>query len=489
MEVDKLIDYFRLHQDHPRQVHLLAGDEDTAKLVRLMMTECADVDIKVYCCDSKVAESMKEEQDSKAAYPGNKLEIKDFGAINEMSGEIGVLMFDEQIETETIMALANRKPRALVGLMKGTNVSYLHLWEKYKEFCDSVYLRYYYINGKVEVFNWDKGDDDVELSIIFPVYKVEKYLDQCISTVTAWKAPYVEFLFVNDGSPDNSREIILKYAEQDPRIKLIDKENGGCASARQKGLECARGRYVGFVDPDDFVAPDMFRQLLGRAMLGSYEVCYCGYNEYYDSNKRTKQIPDTLGGAYGWGTCNKDEIQKLLMYLRVAIWRGIYRRDMLTRSKISFCTELRRFDDLPFMIEVFAQAKSVVAIQQYLYYYRLDRPGQDVSCTDERLYVHFPIFAHVDEVFDRIDDQKLRDYLQCRKIMTHSYALQKLEEKYVDEYARRAREDFKKDAGMMRTLLCLKRWFGGTGTRAYLSVMFGQAKAYKRKLMKKQKKG
>ena len=65
------------------------------------------------------------------------------------------------------------------------------------------------------------------------MYNVEKYLDQCIESVTAWKAPYVEFLFVNDGSPDHSREVVLKWAKQDTRIKLLDKPNGGCASDRQ----------------------------------------------------------------------------------------------------------------------------------------------------------------------------------------------------------------------------------------------------------------
>lgn len=71
-------------------------------------------------------------------------------------------------------------------------------------------------------------------------------LNQCIESVTAWKAPYVEFLFVNDGSPDNSREVVLKWAKEDPRIKLLDKPNGGCASARQYGLESCKGKVYWF---------------------------------------------------------------------------------------------------------------------------------------------------------------------------------------------------------------------------------------------------
>ena len=124
-----------------------------------------------------------------------------------------------------------------------------------------------------QILEWIKNkNSDIELSVIFPMYNVAAYLDQCISSVTAWKAPYIEFLFVNDGSPDNSREIVLKWAEKDSRIKLLDKPNGGCASARQFGLERAQGSYIGFIDPDDFIDESMFRKLLRSAMTGSYDI-------------------------------------------------------------------------------------------------------------------------------------------------------------------------------------------------------------------------
>ena len=157
---------------------------------------------------------------------------------------------------------------------------------------------------------------------------------------------------------------------------------------------------------------------------------------------------------------------------------------MLDRAGIAFQTQLRRFDDLPFKVEVCAQARSVVALKQHLYYYRLDRPGQDVSCTDERLYVHFDIFRHLDQVANRLDERKFRDYLQVCKVQTHAYAMQKIQEKYVDAYARQAKKDFSGGPGVARTLLCLRKWIGGAGTGAYLSVMFGRARAYKRKMTK-----
>ena len=92
--------------------------------------------------------------------------------------------------------------------------------------------------------------------------------DQCIESVTAWKAPYVEFLFVNDGSPDNSREVVLKWAKEDPRIKLWINPMED-ASARQYGFDHAKGKYIGFIDPDDYIDESMYRKLCVQPVTGS----------------------------------------------------------------------------------------------------------------------------------------------------------------------------------------------------------------------------
>jgi len=484
MDIVRLIEYFRIHQDHPRDIHVLASDPRTVELLDKMRSQCPGSEISVYCPNPSDMEEAFREIPSRYAdvrisfFPAEEVHTRE---------QMGMLLFDERTDHNLLLKLASKSPTALVGLMRGTNTSYLHIWEAFRESCLHMYLRYRLHNDKLEILDWTRSKSGIELSVIFPVYNVGKYLEQCIESISAWKAPYVEYLFVNDGSPDNSRDIILLHSAKDPRIKLIDKPNGGCASARQKGLDQAKGRYIGFIDPDDYIDPDMFRQLLSRALLGNYETCYCGYNEYYESTGTSCRAVDALDGPYGWGTFDANHIHQLILYQRVAIWRGIYSRELLDRAKISFCTELRRFDDLPFKVEVCAQARSAVAIPQYLYYYRLNRPGQDVSCNDERLYVHFDIFRHLDEVFDRLDNRKLRDYLQMCKIQTHAYALSKIDVKFADEYCRRAKVDLSRNCGMLRTLLGLKRWLGGSGKGAYLAIMFGRGRAYKKHLEKKAK--
>ncbi|KAF3371822.1 glycosyl transferase family 2, partial [Enterococcus faecium] len=91
-----------------------------------------------------------------------------------------------------------------------------------------------------------------EISIIVPVYKVEKYLRKCVDSILAQTFTDFEVILVDDGSPDNSGKICDEYAEKDNRVRVIHKENGGLSSARNAGIDVARGKYLGFVDSDDY---------------------------------------------------------------------------------------------------------------------------------------------------------------------------------------------------------------------------------------------
>ena len=121
-----------------------------------------------------------------------------------------------------------------------------------------------------------------------------------------------------------------------------------------------------------------------------------------------------------------------------------------------------------------------MALNQHLYYYRIGRPGQDVSCTDDRLYVHFDIFEHLDAIMDEMDEQRVKDYLQVRKLHTHVFAMSKLENKYLKEYAVRARKDLKRNAGMLRTLISIWRWSNRAEIKDYLRIMTGRTRAYRK---------
>lgn len=114
------------------------------------------------------------------------------------------------------------------------------------------------------------------ISIIIPVYKTEQYLKRCVESVLAQTYQDLEIILVNDGSPDNSLKICYEYAEMDRRIKVVNKENGGVASARNAGIDLAAGEYIGFVDSDDYIEPDMFELLVGLINEYKADISICG---------------------------------------------------------------------------------------------------------------------------------------------------------------------------------------------------------------------
>jgi len=118
------------------------------------------------------------------------------------------------------------------------------------------------------------------ISIIVPIYKVEKYLRICIDSLINQTYKDIEIILVDDGSPDNCGKICDDYASKDLRVKVIHQPNAGVSAARNAGLSVARGEYIGFCDPDDFVAPDMFQTLFDAIKKHGADLGACGYNYY-----------------------------------------------------------------------------------------------------------------------------------------------------------------------------------------------------------------
>ena len=133
-----------------------------------------------------------------------------------------------------------------------------------------------------------------KLSIIVPVYNVEKYIRKCIDFILGKTFKDFELILVDDGSPDNCGEICESYARNDNRIRVIHRANGGLSAARNTGLSYATGKYIGFVDSDDYVSPVMYEKLINSIEKHNADICKCGYNEFDDLGIRRKLVyPDT----------------------------------------------------------------------------------------------------------------------------------------------------------------------------------------------------
>lgn len=127
--------------------------------------------------------------------------------------------------------------------------------------------------------------EKVKISVIVPVYNLEKELPRCLESILAQTHRNIELIAVDDGSTDGSRRVLAEYAARDSRVKPIFKENGGVTSARLRGVAEAKGAWIGFVDGDDEIEPDMYERLLANAGKYSADISHCGYRMVFDDGR------------------------------------------------------------------------------------------------------------------------------------------------------------------------------------------------------------
>lgn len=288
------------------------------------------------------------------------------------------------------------------------------------------------------------GESVPILSVIIPVYNVESYLRQSLDSLLAQTRPDIEFVVINDGSPDRSGEIIREYAARDSRFRYIEQENRGFAGSRNRGLDEARGKYIGFVDSDDWIEPDMYDKLLNLAestgadiAQGSYFHCYVkeGIVIPHDNSPYVSLLAASGGklrGAEG------------ILFDDGTIWNRIYRKKMLEENQIRFNPEMIFGEDVFFYWCAVCSAEKIAAIPDPLYHYRRLRPGSQTNSPDRRI---FSYFISVDR-FEKFATERGLDYLQPwinhLKISFLCFGYGRISQEYRGEYFDRFREYLQK---------------------------------------------
>ena len=204
-----------------------------------------------------------------------------------------------------------------------------------------------------------------EISIIVPVYKVEKYLDRCVEAILEQTYTDFELILVDDGSPDNCPIICDSWANKDSRIKVIHKENGGAGQARNVGFCNASGAYIGFVDADDWLTKDMYEYLHTLIVKENADVAMCNFT------RNSKELEsDTLNEEIK--ILDSKGIQEFFYRINgepsnYAIWNRLYKKEVL--AGIQFL-EGKITEDVMFIYEVAKKAKKMVVSnkKKYLYY-------------------------------------------------------------------------------------------------------------------------
>lgn len=216
------------------------------------------------------------------------------------------------------------------------------------------------------------------ISIIVPIYNVSKYLDRCMESLLKQTYTNIEIIMVDDGSPDDCGSKCDDYASRDRRIKVIHKQNAGLGMARNSGLDIANGKYVAFIDSDDYVNIEMIEKLYHRLQHTKADTCFC---RYYNVTAEKKNI--LAPEIYQKNNYQQDEVKEILLgmigslpekpgdvEIGMSVWKGLYSLDVINKSKIRFQSERKYIsEDIIFHIEYLQKAQKVVIEETPNYYY------------------------------------------------------------------------------------------------------------------------
>lgn len=198
------------------------------------------------------------------------------------------------------------------------------------------------------------------VSVIVPVYKVEPFLERCLESIVNQTYRHLEIILVDDGSPDACGTICDRYALKDSRIRVIHKKNGGLSSARNAGLDIVTGDYISFVDSDDYIATDMYENLVKEVSDESPDIVIFDYF-----------IVDSAGIRAEKSKLDKnirlEEMQEMILLDQYPsyVWNKFFRATLFGNVRMS----LRRFEDLMVMPEIFLKARKIAYLPKPFYYY------------------------------------------------------------------------------------------------------------------------
>lgn len=240
------------------------------------------------------------------------------------------------------------------------------------------------------------------ISIIVPIYNASQYLSECIESIQRQTYQNLEIILINDGSTDDSLEICSKYQRQDCRIKLIDQNNGGSVAARKSGLRAALGAYIGFVDADDSIEPDMFQTLYQK--LKDFDVDFVHSGMITNGQKRC----DYEEKIIDFSTQNRTEYFSRKVFetqeIFYALWSKLFKAELIKKAFLSLPDEQCYGEDLLCMCNYLSQCRSFYLLKDAFYHYRVHESSLshlnwlDFCIEESRLYSH---------VLKRLEENKM----------------------------------------------------------------------------------
>ena len=246
------------------------------------------------------------------------------------------------------------------------------------------------------------NEKEYKISVIVPVYNIEQYLPRCLDSILSQTHRNLEILIVDDGSTDNSSYVIRQYAKKDKRIIPIFKKNTGVSDTRNTALDKATGDYIGFVDGDDYIEPDMFEILLNNALKYKADISHCGYQMVF---------PSRVDYYFNTGTIMEQDNRKGLRDLMTGnnlvepgIWNKLYTKEVIGKTRMP--SDIKINEDYLFNVEVFRKSKKSIYEDKPLYHYILRKNSAATSkITEKKLFDGITVRERIVRLFENNDEE------------------------------------------------------------------------------------
>ena len=258
--------------------------------------------------------------------------------------------------------------------------------------------------------------EEIKISILIPVYNTEKFLEKCLESVIKQSLREIEIIVVNDGSKDNSLEILQNFAQKDKRIIIIDKENGGSSSARNAALKIAKGKYCLNIDSDDWIEQGYFEAMYERAEKYNLDIVISDIKKWKEKKDEIEEIKDLDIG-------NNDIIDNYTylkeLYTRNFFnytWNKMIKRELYIKNQIFYDENIFLLEDAEVLGRLIYFAKRIGKINKSFYYYRI---GDNNGCTRNIPFKHLTdileCFENLEKFYQENNETEIKNLISRRK--------------------------------------------------------------------------
>lgn len=239
----------------------------------------------------------------------------------------------------------------------------------------------------------------IKISVIVPIYNMEKYLKKCLDSLVNQTLNEIEIIAINDGSTDNSISILNEYSKKYKNIRLFNNENQGISKARNFGIEKAKGKYIAFVDSDDYVETNMLEIMYNKAISDDLDIVVCDYYNYYENTGKIEEFK-----IVDFENTNIKNNRKLLFQINPSPWNKIYKKSLFNDKEYRFPIGIK-YEDLGYIPILLSKAKKIGKVNVPLNYY-LIRGNSETTTMDKRV---FDIYKILDILYKYFEKEKINN--------------------------------------------------------------------------------